>query len=340
MGFPKPYPTDWPVPEDADELPSRIEPIDDEKKREDPVPAPEYYTNCYSLTWAVNHACNLRCTHCYDAVPYKRHDMSTHQALEVIDHLYRAGITFIVFSGGEPFLRKDLLDLMAHCRSEGIGIGARANGTRISQETAWRLRELEISVVGISFDGATEETHDAVRGTGSFRATLRGLRALVTAGIRAQMEVVLSRSNAHEALKFIEVGESLGASEVNFSAMTPQGRGARRMEDLLDHKLWSDLTTLLRDASRHARISVTPNCAFVGPCFANLEPHMTCDGWMTPCYLSMHRLFEVIKVPPQDISRWLSQTRSHYQDICGRKRWTEPGRPTHAIDASPEADQG
>src|SRR5262249_4441704 len=154
----------------------------------------------YAVTWAVNHACNLHCTHCYDVVPYSRHDLSTDEALSLIDHLAEAKVSFIAFSGGEAFLRKDLFVLMEHCKQTGIGIGARSNGTRITPSVARRLKELGVAVVGVSFDGATPETHDAVRGTGAFMEAIAGLKALRAEGIRTQMEVVLSRQNAHEAL--------------------------------------------------------------------------------------------------------------------------------------------
>lgn len=329
MGFPKPWPTEWPdprpnapdsVPDDYDDLPN-----------EDPDVLPEYRHRFQSVTWAVNHSCNLRCTHCYDVVSYRRHDLSTDDALRLIDRLYAAGVTFVAFSGGEAFLRKDLFQLMEHCRSYGIQVGARSNGTRITTAVAHRLKDLGVAVVGVSFDGATPQTHDAVRGDGAFEAALSGFEALIAVGIRAQMEVVLSKQNAHEAEAFIELGEAVAASEVNFSAITPQGRGAQRTHDLLDHTDWLQLTSLLREASHRAPMPVTPNCAFVGTCFANIEPHITCDGWMTPCYLSSTKLFNVLQMPPEEIRAYLERERHTYQDVCGRRGWTRPSRQATII---------
>lgn len=340
MGFPKPWPTEWPDPADypdipltPDTRPLRDKPLPDEDygDEDDSVidPAPEYRQDFYAVTWAVNHACNLKCTHCYDVVPHRRHDLPTDAALSLIDRLAEAGVTFIAFSGGEAFLRKDLLVLMEHTRSHGMSFGARSNGTRITPPTAKRLRELGISVVGISFDGATPETHDAVRGVGAFAEAMDGLKALCAEGIRAQMEVVLSRQNAHEALDFIEVGEAVGASEVNFSTMAPQGRAKGRLTDMLDYQTWITLTTTLRTASQSASIPVTPNCALIGRCVANIEPHITCDGWMTPCYLSAQKLFNVLDTPPAQVRQLLESTRARFQNVCGREAWIkEPGAMT------------
>jgi MoaA/NifB/PqqE/SkfB family radical SAM enzyme len=331
MGFPKPYPTEWPDPADYPDVP--ITPGDfpppelpDEEPDDDNTiePLPEY-EHFYAVTWAVNHACNLKCTHCYDVVSYSRRDLSTEKALALIEHLAKAGVTFIAFSGGEAFLRKDIFTLMEHAVAQGMSFGARSNGTRITPLVAKRLRELGISVVGVSFDGATSTTHDFVRGQGAFNETVAGLRALRAEGIRAQMEVVLSRHNLHEALKFIELGEKLGASEVNFSTMAPQGLARERMSDLLDYPTWLEATKTLREASKQRSLPVTPNCALTGRCVANLEPHITCDGYMTPCYLSSHKLFSILDTPAEHISQYLLKSRSQFLDICGRAAWTKPG---------------
>ena len=329
MGFPKPWPTEWPEPADFPERPipddfswpsQPVAPEDygDEEIADD---IPEYRRRFYAVTWAVNHACNLKCTHCYDVVPFRRRDLSTADALRLIDHLADAGVTFIAFSGGEAFLRKDIFQLMNHAKQRGLNFGARSNGTRITPFVATVLRELGIAVVGISFDGATVETHDAVRGPGAFAQALAGLKALRAEGIRAQMEVVLSKHNLHQALAFVELGESVGASEVNFSTMAPQGRAKQRSDDMLDHHTWTQLTTLLRRASHHASIPVTPNCALVGACVANIEPHITCDGWITPCYLSSQKLFNVLDTPATEIRNLLMRSRAQFQNVCGREAW-------------------
>jgi MoaA/NifB/PqqE/SkfB family radical SAM enzyme len=321
MGFPKPWPTPWPDPQPE-------EPTDPNNPTD---PTVRNDLAFHAVTWAVNHACNLRCTHCYDAVEDKRHDLSTADALSVVDRLGEAGVDFVAFSGGELFLRKDLFSLIERCVERGIAFGARSNGTRVTKEIASRLASLGAAVVGVSFDGATSSVHDATRGSGAFAAAVRGVEALVAAGVRTQIEVVLSRANSAQAVEFIQFGDDLGAAEVNFSAMTPIGRGAQRTEDLLDRSLWTGLVQRLRDASVHAPMRVTPNCAFAGDCAANVEPHITCDGWITPCYLSAERLFNVLDTPPSDFRALLARSRPRYLDVCGRAQWQQDRPPTRLI---------
>jgi MoaA/NifB/PqqE/SkfB family radical SAM enzyme len=324
MGFPKPWPTQWPDPEvevPPEEPPAPGEPYAPWREPEEPGELPEFRSRFFSATWAITHPCNLRCTHCYDVVPEPRHDLDTAQALRVVDRLADAGVRFIAFSGGEPFLRRDVFDLMARARARGMGIATRSNGTRIDSTVANRLRALDAAVVGISFDGARAETHDAVRGAGAFAGAVAGIRALHAAGVRAQMEVVLSRRNAPEALDFVRLGEDLGVAEVNFSALTPNGRGKALVHEWLDPTLAREVGERLRTTARGASVAVTPNCALAGPCVANFEPHVTCDGWMTPCYLSTHRLLNVLDTPPEAIAVVLHATRIAHLDGCGRARW-------------------
>ena len=135
MGFPKPWPTEWPDPnQDPDrgwQYPEK-EPTCGPDPEEEPAEMPELRMTFQSVTWAVNHACYLRCTHCYDAVSFRRVDLGTDEALELIHRLGSAGVRYIAFSGGEAFLRRDLLRLMEECTKRGIGFGARSNGTLIS----------------------------------------------------------------------------------------------------------------------------------------------------------------------------------------------------------------
>lgn len=124
---------------------------------------------------------------------YQRHSLNTADALSVIDHLAKVGISFIVFAGGEPLIRNDLFELMAHCRIHNIGIGLRSNGILITTQVAHRLAELELAVAGVSLDGATEQSHDAIPGPGSFQKTIAGIKELLAAERRVNIEVVLSR---------------------------------------------------------------------------------------------------------------------------------------------------
>jgi MoaA/NifB/PqqE/SkfB family radical SAM enzyme len=331
MGAPSPFPTRWTeptiIPFDPDT--GEITPLDDDYRidddpSEDPYRLPEEHLRRYAVTWGVTHPCNLKCTHCYDVVSHKRTDLTTKQALEAVDRLAEAGISFIVFSGGEPLLRRDLFDLMARCQQHGIQFGIRSNATLITPETAERLADLRLAVAGVSLDGADATTHDAIRGAGTFARTQQGIAALTATGLRVNIEVVLSQRNRQQALDFVALAEDWGAQEVNFSTITPNGRGVHLAADKLDYAAWREVTSLLADASATARIAVSPACPLTGACWATIQPNITCDGWVTPCYLSGKKLFHILQAAPADFRTLLQAHRHATVDICGRRAWIQP----------------
>ncbi len=336
MGAPSPWPTRWPEPSELpdfdDDEPIEapdydVEEFPEENPIEPPYRLPEERLVPYSVTWGVTHGCNLRCTTCYDVVDYKRHSLNTADALSVIERLAKVGISFIVFAGGEPLIRNDLFQLMAHCRIHNIGIGLRSNGILITTEVARRLAELELAVAGISLDGATEQSHDAIRGSGSFQKTIAGIKELLAAERRVNIEVVLSRRNASESLQFVQLAENLGVQEINFSALALQGRAESLMsQDVLDHDLWQQLTTKLYKTSLTSKVAVSPSCALTDTCWSCVEPNITCDGWVTPCYLSKRKLFHILDTPPQEFLARLFENRPATLNICGRDYWRKPDK--------------
>lgn len=328
MGAPRPWPTRWPEPS---ELPS-FEPDDEpaekpdydieESPEEPPYWLPEERLVPYLVTWGVTPVCNLHCTTCYDVVDYKRESLTTQEATAVIDRLAEVGISFIVFAGGEPLLRKDLFSLLAHCRTRNIGIGLRSNGILITTAVARQLAELQLAVAGVSLDGATEQSHDLIRGSGSFQRTITGIQELLAANIRVNLEVVLSRRNADEYLEFVRLAESLGVQEINFSALASQGRAQELMnQDVLDRDLWLQLTAKLYQISLTSNVTVSPSCALTGTCKSCVEPNITCDGWVTACYLSKRKLFHILDTPPEKVKALLQENRQSTLNICGRERW-------------------
>jgi MoaA/NifB/PqqE/SkfB family radical SAM enzyme len=340
MGAPKPWPTRWAeplrVPFDPDEVEEPLEDPDyeiEEDPQETPYWLPEEQLPLYAVTWGVTRRCHLRCRHCYDATGQERADLSTAEALMTVDRLAQAGITFIAFSGGEPLLRKDLFQLMTYARDQQIGVGLRTNATLIDADVARQLAALPLGVAGVSLDGATEPTHDAVRGEGAFRRSMQGIHELLDAGIRVTVEVVLGRHNAHESLALVQLAEHMGVDEINFSALVPRGR-AQSSQDLLDHGMWRELTAALYGASLAAKVTVSPSCALWGNCWACIEPNITCEGWVTPCFLATRKLFHILDTPPEDIAARLSLFRSATIGSCGRERWIR-SRRWQALAAMP-----
>ncbi|RKY24603.1 MAG: hypothetical protein DRP79_07555, partial [Planctomycetota bacterium] len=149
------------------------------------------------VVWNCTRRCNLRCLHCYSRssdVHYPG-ELTGEEARAMIDDLADFGVRALLFSGGEPLLRKDLLDLGRHAARRGLRTVISTNGTLISRDMAAEIADASFKYVGVSLDGP-EETNDRFRGRkGAFRQALDGIRNCRKAGLKVGVRFTLTRRN-------------------------------------------------------------------------------------------------------------------------------------------------
>lgn len=157
------------------------------------------------VVWNSTQACNLKCTHCYasacaDPAP---DELTTAEARTMIDDLAAMGAPVLLFSGGEPLMRKDMFDLGAYARDKGMRITISSNGTLIDAPTAKRIKDTGFVYVGISIDGEPR-THDKFRGVkGAFEQALTGIKHCQDAGVKVGLRFTMTNDNYKEILPFV-----------------------------------------------------------------------------------------------------------------------------------------
>ncbi len=115
------------------------------------------------VVWEITFACNMRCLHCGTAAGKKRDDeLSTAEALGLIDELADLGCEEITLSGGEPLMRKDWPLLAEHIKRRGLTALLITNGYAVTEDTLKEFRRVKLDNVGVSFDG-TQKTHNHIR---------------------------------------------------------------------------------------------------------------------------------------------------------------------------------
>ncbi len=185
------------------------------------------------LFWETTVRCNLACAHCrrLESNEAGVADLSTDQGEALIDELAELGrrqpqMPVLVFSGGEPFCRRDLFTLMERARQQGIILALATNGTTINREKAQQIRDSGVARVSVSLDGATAEVHDRMRQIpGAFDRALEGIRHLHDAGVPFQINVTLTKQNVHQLEAVYELAKSLGAVAVHIFMLVPVGCG-------------------------------------------------------------------------------------------------------------------
>lgn len=185
------------------------------------------------LTWELTYACNLACVHCLSSSGRRdERELTTEQALAVIDELARLKVFYVNIGGGEPMVRRDFFPIIEHAVASGIGVKFSTNGAFIDAVNARRLAAMDYLDVQISIDGTDAATNDAVRGEGSFATAIAAMDNLRDAGFGPfKISVVVTRHNAGQLDRFKALADSYGA-QLRITRLRPSGRGADTWHDL------------------------------------------------------------------------------------------------------------
>jgi 12,18-didecarboxysiroheme deacetylase len=190
------------------------------------------------VVWNVTRRCNLKCVHCYAHAKNIAFDneLSTREGKILIDDLADFGVPVMLFSGGEPLVRKDLPELAAYAVKKGMRAVISTNGTLITPQIARTLKDIGLSYVGISLDGM-EEINDRFRGVkGAFRLALKGIENCKKAGIKVGLRFTINKSNAGQIPDIFKLLEEMDIPRVCFYHLVYSGRGSELVKEDLSHK--------------------------------------------------------------------------------------------------------
>jgi radical SAM protein with 4Fe4S-binding SPASM domain len=169
--------------------------------------------------------CNEACVHCYQ-VQGQKGELETEQWKSIFEELAELGVMFLTISGGEPTLRKDFLELVAHARKLRFAVKVYSNALNITREVAQELGRLAVQEVQISLYSQRAEVHDAVtRVPGSFEKVVAATRALHAAGVRVLLKTPMLKQNSAEFREYADFVASLGADYALDPNLSPREDG-------------------------------------------------------------------------------------------------------------------
>ena len=181
------------------------------------------------VVWNMTRRCNLRCIHCYSNSRNREYpdELTTSEAMAMIDDLAAFGAPVLLFSGGEPLMRQDLADLLQYTVNRGMRAVISTNGTLITREKAAVFQKIGLSYVGISLDG-TEKTHDRFRGSlGAFNAAMKGLYNCREAGLKVGVRFTINRHNVADVPAIFDLLEKEAIPRCCFYHLVYAGRGVQ-----------------------------------------------------------------------------------------------------------------
>lgn len=204
------------------------------------------------VVWNMTRRCNLKCIHCYaQAVDVEGKDeISTTQAKAMIDDLAAFGAPVMLFSGGEPLVRQDLVELARHATDKGMRAVISTNGTLISKEKARELKDVNLSYVGISMDGG-EAVHDKFRAVpGSFKKAVQGIENCKAEGLKVGLRFTINKHNVQEIPKLFQLLEELEVPRICFYHLVYSGRGSEMVKEDLGHRETRAVVDMIMDNTR------------------------------------------------------------------------------------------
>ncbi len=228
----------------------------------------------YVVSWNLTYRCNLACEHCYLDAGGKplvdtenfadRSELSTAECFEVVDQLAAfAPEAVTILTGGEPLLRRDILEIARYASEKGLWVVVGTNGVKITANLAQLLKDNGVRGMALSLDATDRNRHDAFRKVrGAFENTCHGARILAESGLPFIVQTTVGLHNASElrALAALAHGE-LGATVWNLYFLVQSGRGQFVTD--LDPQRYDAVLQDLHDIQREyqGRMVVNAKCA-------------------------------------------------------------------------------
>jgi radical SAM protein with 4Fe4S-binding SPASM domain len=260
-----------------------------------------------TVYWICTQACNLRCTYCYqDATVARAHELTTAEGKDLVDQAVDAGVQTFIFTGGEPFSRRDLLAIAAHSRDCGLVTNVITNGHYINKRTIKAVAET-FDTVTVSVDHGVPEHHDRNRGDGSWTRAVNAVDLLLEAGVDVDVNSVLAKYGLKDVTELLRFGRGRAVRQHRIIPQFPLGRGAGTREDELSpaqllalndqlYRANRDLDacgdTKVRTEGLYSKKSKTRNHCGAGFSEVSVDP----EGWVYPCKLLQYERFRTENV--------------------------------------------
>ena len=216
------------------------------------------------VAWEVTRRCPLACRHCRAGAKDRAYEgeLSTGECLRVLDALSGFGKPMIIWTGGEPMYRPDILDLVRGASRRGLRSVMAPCGTLVTRDALLALKEAGVTACSFSLDGATESTHDAFRGVpGAFDNVRRAMAVAVEIGMPFQVNTTVSQLNCAELPAIRDAAIACGARTLDLFFLVPVGRGSGLRDLSLTPEATEAVIRWAFEMDRQAAVHVRVTCA-------------------------------------------------------------------------------
>ncbi len=208
----------------------------------------------FLVFWEITRACALACRHCRATAQSRRHpdELDAAASRKLITQLSDWRPPMLILTGGDPLMRKDALDLVRQAADAGLHVGLSPSATaRLLNVDFAEIKTAGVRRMSLSLDGATRQTHDAIRGvTGTFDRTIEAVKRAHDVGLDLQINTTLTRGNLDEFEAFKNLMFELKPAMWSVFLLVPTGRaGLADLPDAEDvEKVFEQLSDLVGTA--------------------------------------------------------------------------------------------
>jgi radical SAM protein with 4Fe4S-binding SPASM domain len=212
------------------------------------------------VSYAVTRACNLQCIHCHvsarGALP---DELNLKEAKVAIEEMHSLGTEAVIFSGGEPLLRKNfVLQLIEYCNDLGMITAMLSNGLLMTPHTALQLQEAGLKVVGMPIDSVIPEKHDYIRNLpGTFNKTVQAIKTCLELELEVVVTTMALKDTYTEMPKRLEFLYNLGVDEAAVYDLVPVGRGKDVMDNAMTMEQRINLIRWLQSRQEDTEMTFT-----------------------------------------------------------------------------------
>ena len=250
----------------------------------------------YALLAELTYRCPLHCPYCSNPTHYpSKNELTTSEWCRVIAEAAELGVLHVGFSGGEPLLRRDLADLIAHARSNGLYTNLITSGLGLDEGRSRELKSAGLDSIQISFQSDQAELADAIAGARAHARKIQAARIARETGFALSANVVLHRQNIERLREIVAFMENLGVvrlelantqyygwAYLNRAQLLPTHEQVRRAGDLA--------------AREKERLKGRMEIFYVPPDYFEERPKPCMNGWGQR-YITVNAVGEALPCP-------------------------------------------
>lgn len=233
-----------------------------------------------TVVWEITLKCQINCLHCGSKADMNKRpdELTTQEALNLIEQLADLGCRRVVISGGEPFLRKDWAVLGQRVKALGMRLGYITNGFSINDDMLDVLYHLKPHSMSFSLDGATAETHDYIRGrNGVYDHLVRVVERLVENGQFVSIVTSVHKKNLPELPDILKLLLKLGVGAWQLQTATPMGRMPKDLA-IDEHEYYSLAQFIVENRQKYKNLIRIMEGDCIGY-YSKLSPYMEMPNW-------------------------------------------------------------